>query len=250
MSLTLKVDGRTKRGLAWKELIACGKPANQGAIVSNKICSNCNITPDFDKQVIKCMKCNLSFHVDCLLMPITEEYVKHISENPSMWWVCLSCVSAKSSDGPVNTHNEVSHNSATYDIVLQNSLSKFKKEMLTLVSETIDQKFKTSADTAKITKHNGEISQPDHDANYNVNWPTSHTVASKRNDTNTTGLPNPAVLNSTERHVLLLDPKDDNDVKKDNSFNKETISNVNKAIHGINVNFCKVKSSGVVALGF
>ena len=52
-----------------------------------------------------------------------------------------------------------------------------------------------------------------------------------------------------KKHVLLLDPSDPDVVKKVD-YRKKTVNDVNKAIHGINVNFCSVKKSGVVALGF
>ena len=124
----LKLDGRTARGRSWKELSANGKPINQGALISNKICSHCNETPDPQSHTIKCMKCDLSFHITCLLKPVTEEEVKRISENPSMWWFCLNCISAKSSD---ITAAQPFHSTPS-DVQLQTNLASFKKDVLEL----------------------------------------------------------------------------------------------------------------------
>ena len=57
-------------------------------------------------------------------------------------------------------------------------------------------------------------------------------------------------VTDAEKCVLILDPKDTNALTENPGFNKKTVSNVNKAIHGINVDFCKVKKSGAVAIGF
>ena len=78
-TVTLKLDGRTSRGHAWKEMSKSGKALNQGALHSNKLCSNCNETPDFDKECIKCMKCNHVFHAKCVLKPLVENDIKTIA---------------------------------------------------------------------------------------------------------------------------------------------------------------------------
>ena len=62
MSMQLKLDGRTGRGRIWKELSSCGDPVNQGVIIFGKACSHCNQRPDIEKEVVRCMKCNNSFH--------------------------------------------------------------------------------------------------------------------------------------------------------------------------------------------
>ena len=140
MAMLLKLDGRTSRGRLWKDLNTCGKPMNQGIILGGKMCANCNQAPDFDKEVIKCMKCNHPFHAKCMHLPISEESVKSFSENPSMWWFCLSCVSVKSAESSIN-NNQISESSSVQsDIILQTTLSTFKKDMLNLISETIDRK--------------------------------------------------------------------------------------------------------------
>ena len=105
------------------------------------MCSHCNQAPDADKEVIKCMKCNHSFHINCMHLPISEDVVKVISDNPSMWWFCLSCVSVKSSD--TLSSNEMNENGTVQpEVILQSTLTSFKKEVLTLISETIDRKLK------------------------------------------------------------------------------------------------------------
>ena len=230
MSLTLKVDGRKKRGLAWTKLNTCGKAVNQGAIVSNKVCSNCNKSPDFDKQVIKCMKCNLSFHIDCLLMPITEADVKQISENPSMWWFCLSCVSTKTGETPVNAANE--NNNGPLDVMLQNTLSNFKKEMLVLVGETIEQKLKKSGGNTYVPAES--ITRNVHTENViSTSNIFSHTDFPAFNDPINEELNGVDVVKNVtdaEKCVLILDPKDTitNALTENPGFNKKTVSNVKK----------------------
>ena len=53
----------------------------------------------------------------------------------------------------------------------------------------------------------------------------------------------------TEKHVLLLKPNTD-EVMGSKSAKTSSLSSINHAISGINVNFCSVKKSGVVAIGF
>ena len=250
MTLTLKLNGRTVRGRCWKDLSISGKPINQGAILSGKICSNCNQAPDFDKEVIKCMKCDHSFHVKCLLLPISEDDVKNISENPSMWWFCLSCTSVKSTD---STYSSTSENiTVPSDVLLQKELTTFKKDMLNLIGETIDRKFKDQRATHTNLAVNSSAKEKSEIARKNNAWsnsPITHDSeypALSNNMTENHQLINKGVA---KKHVLLLDPADPEMVKSDN-FKKRTVQNVNKAIHGINVNFCNVKKSGVVAIGF
>ena len=133
MAMALKPDGRSRRGRCWKEWNTCGKPINQGVILGGKMCSQCNQDPDNDKEVIKCMKCCHLFHSTCLHMPISEETMKVLSKNPSLWWFCLTCVTIGSTDSV--TSSEIGEgNSGNSDIILQTTLTSFKKEMLTSIS--------------------------------------------------------------------------------------------------------------------
>ena len=239
MSVTLKLDGRTKRGITWKEMNASGNPINQGIIVGGKCCSNCNQLPDVEKQVISCMKCNHSFHVHCLLVPITEANVKEFSENPSMWWFCLNCVATKSGDGLGAISTVLENTPVPSDVLLKTTLASFKKEMLMLVSETIDRKFNEPPNSS--VKGKPPVKSAWNNAPPPCNKPAATNEPSteefKQNNSN------------KEKHILILDANDSTDITADN-FNKSTVQNVSKAIEGINADFCKVKKSGVVTLGF
>ena len=254
MAMLLKLDGRTSRGRLWKDLNTCGKPMNQGIILGGKMCSNCNQAPDFDKEVIKCMKCNHPFHAKCMHLPISEESVKSFSENPSMWWFCLSCVSVKSAESSIN-NNQISESSSVQsDIILQTTLSTFKKDMLNLISETIDRKFNDSNCAIQDSRGNAmeKIKSPPAQGNawskvkhISPSLPVSEYPVLNSSHQEQTDINN----SKKEKHVLLLDPSDP-EVVNSVDFKKKTVHSVNKAIHGINVNFCSVKKSGVVALGF
>lgn len=245
----LKIDGRTKRGLSWKEMKTSGKPINQGVIVGGKCCSLCHKAPDFEKDVIKCMKCNLQFHTPCLLQPIQEEHLKIISENPSFWWFCLECVSAKPNDAQNTVQPDVSANIST-DVLLQSTLQTFKKEMLQLVSETIDHKLKDFPKTG---------TEPAKSDNTSNSWPklrpayASVTGESSGKSPPPPGGPPPRQEKSKntkpDNHVLVLEPKETCDASS-KGFNKATMKDVNAAISGINVNFCKTKNTGAVTIGF
>ena len=256
MAMVLKLDGRNKQGRCWKELNTCGKPINQGAIIGGKMCSNCNQCPDFEKQVIKCMKCNHSFHIECLLIPINEEYVQNISQNPSMWWFCLSCMSVKLNDAA--SDNQMSESTTTMqpDILLQNTLTTFKKDMLTLITETIDRKFNDFNKASHVIANTHDTAIPPENENKNA-WSNCDPAPQSLPSTEYPVLGADANNNENpeskkvEKHVLLLEPSGSGaEVVKAADFKKRTVQNVNKAIRGINVNFCSVKKSGVVAIGF
>ena len=251
MSLTLKLDGRNGRGRCWRELSACGKPINQGALLSGKVCSHCNQQPDTEKHVIKCMKCNVPFHISCLLKPLTEDHVCLISDNPSMWWFCLNCMSTKSTEAACLTTASDLSASPPSDALLSSTLMTFKKDMLTLISETIDKKLENKC-TVPLNANTVQESCPSNVWGVNTTQPFTPS-----NETRTTPHPKAngvhkerkKLSNPSKKHVLLLDPNNTELVSSDN-YKKITLQDVNKAITGVNVNFCKVKKSGIVALGF
>ena len=246
VSSVLKLDGRSARGRSWKKLSGCGKPVNQGALVNNTICSHCNATPDANKNtVIKCMGCNLAFHTTCLLMPITENAVKCIAENPSMWWFCLNCISVKSGDSQTFPHSSEGAVSTPTDVLLQNNLSSFKKEMLLLIGETIDRKFQESNNAKRPSSEQPQNAWKDGDSSKLFQSGNSNVL-----EVNTGS--DPPLRKTAPKHILLLDPKSKKgNTKSDGTgTNKTTMRNVSNAINDINVDFCNVNQSGVVALGF
>ena len=95
MSGLLKLDGRTAKGKKWKELLDSGQSLKQGIVISSKLCSHCNRTPDMKTETVKCMSCSNVYHCPCLLVPLKPDYVKDISENPCLFWFCFECISLK-----------------------------------------------------------------------------------------------------------------------------------------------------------
>ena len=218
MSINLKLDGRNKRGRCWKELTSCGKPVNQGAIISGKVCSSCNQSPDMEKQTVKCMKCNGLFHISCLLKPITEHDAIQIAENPCMWWFCLSCMSVKSGDSSsINMSPETT--AIPSDVLLHRTLTTFKKDVLTLIGETIDRKLQESS--VVTGERNAEVSSTGHSTSQgawgNAIQPIIPFPSDGTTSDNSAALNNVSTPSNTpsEKHVLILDPNDSNAVNSD-----------------------------------
>ena len=256
MSIALKLDGRTSRGISWNKHKNCGLPVNQGVLASNRCCSKCHVIPDTE-ETIKCMKCNHLFHTKCLLKPLEESEVKAIASNPSLWWFCLDCICLKSGDG--SSRSDADNMTVPSDVTLHNTLAAFKKEMLTLVGETIEKKLQDNnakSNSKSATCSNILPSESTADAG-NPAALLSGTGAWKLplpvqiSDTNAIECfeKPPLKSSATEKHVVILDPNDSNYVN-DNGNKKNALKLVNNAVEGINVNFCKMKDSGVVALGF
>ena len=168
MNTTLKLDGRTVRGRQWKDLHDSGQPLKQGILLSKKACSKCNETPD-EEAIIECMCCHQRFHLLCLLKPVDKSFVELVAENPSVWWYCLGCLSFKSSESVMSNNNDTNTDgSMVSDVVLHNTLMNFKKDILTLVSETMDHKLSalpsliTASNTKKTSTENALSLPADH----------------------------------------------------------------------------------------
>ena len=260
--MALKLDGRTVRGRQWKEISNCGKPLKQGVLLPTKSCSFCHEAPDIEKETIQCMCCHSYFHISCLIKPLSEEFLNLVSTNPSIWWYCLGCLSSKSSAIQTSNAEHLPDGSMDFnDVVLQTTLMNFKSDVLTLVSETMENKFKSISALLKSERANKIQSPNVNTAPMKVNSspPVSQSawgnfgVASNgiASDNISSETPHPEVKEgkSTEKHVLLLQPNSV-EVMGSTSAQKSSISSINHAISGINVNFCSVKKSGVVAIGF
>ena len=264
-TVALKLDGRTCRGHAWKELSKSGKALNQGVLHSNKMCSNCNATPDVEKECIKCMKCNHVFHAKCLLKPLVENELKTIAQNPSLWWFCSGCICLKSGDANNHDNTELG---ATADVILQNTLMVFKKDMLQLVSETIEKKLHnhkaipatTSSNSNTVHENasrNADLSVSVSPASPPVAWgaiPTLDQMAHPKeippHKQTLKCVEHPPRKNAAlKNHVIILEPNDSEYVNNVTS-KKDAMRHVNEAMDDVNVNFCKIKKSGIVALGF
>ena len=259
----LKLDGRTVRGRLWKELQSSGEPLKQGILQSKKICTHCNQTPaDFETEVIECMTCRSYFHSTCLIQPVSEDFLQMLSRNPSVWWHCLGCIScSKSSDhvAMVSVADNCHNGTSPSDVVIKSTLMTFKKEILTLVSETMEKNFQTYAKTTSI-KSSDNKKDPCIDSTQSSQLPTGatntwanvvgansiNTDESKRSSDASKEIANQS---APEKHVLLLEPLHA-DVMSTDDGKKESICSINKAMAGVNVEFCKVRKSGIVAIGF
>ena len=251
------------RGRQWKDLHDSGQPLKQGILLSKKTCSKCNETPD-EEAVIECMCCHQRFHLPCLLKPIDKSFVKLVAENPSVWWYCLGCVSLKSSESVMSNNNGTNTDGSVSDVVMHNTLMNFKKDILTLVSETMDRKLSAlpsliSASNTKRTISEKATSMPSDNAGVPLNSNTvpktwanvssSPILQNQRNDM-------PSLQTAAEippkaqKHVLLLEPKDTNNAVLSKEAKKKSLQDINSAISGVNVEFCTFKKSGLVAVGF
>ena len=262
----LKLDGRTVRGRVWKELQNSGKPLKQGVLLSKKMCSYCNQTPDdFDTDVIECMTCHLQFHTTCLVQPVSEAFVTTVSENPSIWWHCLSCMSCKSNDGVTLPSPESDCQRSTSDVIMQSTLLTFKKDVLTLVGETMDKKLRSFSELFdKAHKSSGnnsaqsmnppaQSSQPswaDMTA-ASINSTTTNVDVSEKTNSSQSRRPDEVTWprKTSEKHVLLLEPLK-SEVMSTVDAKKKSLRSINDAISGVNVEFCSVRKSGIVAIGF
>ena len=253
--MVLKLDGRTLRGRKWKELNASGSPLKQGALLGKKLCTKCNATPDLEREAIECMSCHLHFHLPCLLEPVSESFIETVSTNPSVYWFCLGCISCKSSNesAPIgNLNDDISDKGMPADVVLTSTLLNFKKDILTLVGETMDTKFKNFA--GLIDKYKNPESNEKSKKDVSEQSYADAVVNSVVQVVDQTSINPPKGQErsaSTERHVLLLEPTElENDCLESTTAKKPSLSLINNAMAGVNVDFCSVKKSGCVAIGF
>ena len=272
----LKLDGRTVRGRLWKEMNTSGKPLKQGVLLNKTTCSNCHVAPDVEDITIECMSCHLTFHTSCLLIPVSEQFVKDIAINPSIWWFCPACVTCKSGDTNTDVPiNMVESNSVGSDVIMKNTLMTFKKDILELVSETMDNKFKKFANLIDNNNDNRKTANPDQVKNMvNITDPAVVTKENKawgepsrsiiQSRISTNDFPSisqsngqnkdkvdkvQAPIQKSEKHVLILEPSDDNNLRSEEN-KKRDINSVYKALSDINVEFCSVRKSGNIAIGF
>ena len=258
----IKLDGRTVRGRLLKDLQSCGKPLKQGALISKKVCSKCNESPD-QKEIIECMRCHDPFHITCLLNPISETFLDLVSTDPSVWWFCLGCMSAKSNAHPSFSVDLSQENNLTTDLVLTSTLMNFKQDMLKLVAETIDAKLKvlpSPVPTNKVNKSavDSNAIQPSAKFSGKPNNAVSFAQILSENEQSQRSTVNSGLQDQAnkghghdekQKHVLLLEPKDVENVKSSEG-KKISMQNINNAFSDVNVEFCSFKKSGLVAVGF
>ena len=260
MNPLLKIDGRTVRGRKWKDWSASGVPLKQGALLSKKMCSQCKTSPDLEKEVIECMCCHVHFHLPCLLEPLPKSFLETVSSNPSIYWFCPGCLTCKSNhESPAGDLTDVDNasNLIPTDVVLKSTLLSFKKEILTLVGETIENKFKGFTGLVENTQHLRSNNSHMQD-NKLIKLPTYANMASaiQKNDglENTDMHSNPPKdekrSKTSEKHVLILEPTEGIETTSELVAKPPSLSLINDAIDGVNVDFCSVKKSGRIAIGF
>ena len=266
MSSLLKLDGRTVRGRLWKELNNSAKALKQGILLSKKMCSHCNETPSADEETIECMSCHSFFHTVCLLKPVNETFLNLIATNPSVIWFCPACVGCKTSDAAADGLDVAGGSDANLgtNVIMQNTLLSFKRDILALVGETIENKFKCFSDIADQHGRSDPHTNPD-SVIVNPVEPDSTEVITKSYSTVASNFanaqqrpPNFSHQNETdvtppamkpEKHVLLLKPTNEESMST-TAEKKKSLNSVYRAVTDINVEFCSIKKSGVIAMGF
>ena len=264
MSTVLKLDGRTVRGRIWKDLNTCGKTLKQGILLNKVLCSFCNHKPDAETEVITCMNCNSAFHISCLLKPVSERFLNVIAENPSVFWFCPACIGCKSGDNG-NNDTDIAYSSTDGDIVrsnviMQSTLMSFKHDILKLVGETIDNKFKNFSNPAcsKAVTSGNDGAQQNNNSNTVNDKKTYSKALSGTPTVQSQPFVHPPVENKShpvqsgkklEKHVLLLKRNDEFSTSSEYD-EKQSLNSVYKAVTNVNIEFCSVKKSGTIAIGF
>ena len=268
MSMVLKLDGCKVRGRLWKELNTCGKPLKQGILMSKKMCSYCNETPDTATEVIECMSCHSSFHTTCLLKPVSETFLKMTLENPSVFWFCPACISCKSADSAADVQSaDENENNMGTNVIMQSTLLNFKKDILQLVSETMDKKLNalssvvnSKSESKKVHQINADsiessaktwqaMSNIQHDSTPTTVSQTEYPPLGENSDVLPSGKNATLPTKKQDKHVLLLKPSNGSNVTT-KAEQKKSLNAVYRAVTDVNVEFCSVKSSGVIAMGF
>ena len=261
MSTLLKLDGRTARGRLWKELNTSGKPLKQGVLLNKTVCSYCNQTPDAGKETINCMSCHSVFHITCLLKPVSASFLEVIADNPSVFWCCPACIGCKSGEVNSNDSGTADNSMAGVDVMLQNTLLTFKRDILTLVGETMDDKLKSlsnAVNKSSISNTDENVVLQMNDRRIDTAKKSYGEVLSGVPGAKTQPVTRPPAENITsdapsskkpEKHILLLKPTDQIDTSSAIE-QKNSLNTVYKTVTDINVEFCSVKKSGTIAIGF
>lgn len=259
MSDILKLDGRTARGRQWKELNNCGKPLKQGVLEANKKCSHCALITDDDGVIVKCQSCYHDFHSPCLIKPVTNEFVLIMSENPSVFWFCPGCLSSKSAESTVCGKSSAAEGNLPSDVILQTTLMNFKRDILSLVSETIENKLNKISSLPT----NNLPAEKEKPPNVSKQTALNKTVRSYANVTKEDGgdvasaftnQKTDSVIehkkSTAEKHIILLKPKESSVTNTDEGKKKSLHAIGNAIGTDVNVEFCSIQKSGLVAVGF
>jgi hypothetical protein len=228
------------------------------------MCSHCNETPSVDEETIECMSCHSSFHTVCLLKPVDETFLDLIATNPSVFWFCPACFGCKTSDAAAYVDVAGGSDANLGTNVMQNTLLSFKRDILSLVGETIENKFKCFSNSAdqhgRSDPHTNPVVviddsvEPDSTEAITKTYSTvASNFASAQQQPpnfshqNETDVKPPAM--KPEKQVLLLKPTNEESMST-TAEKKKSINSVYQAVTDINVEFCSIKKSGVIAMGF
>ena len=150
------------------------------------------------------------------------------------------------------------------DVMMQNTLMTFKRDILKLVGETMENKLKSFSDlisqqSRPVAHTESAINVPHaHQSNTGVTKAYNKAVSTAPNshsEPQPTDFPHLNDVYATpparksEKHVLLLKPTNEESMSTA-SEKKKSLNSVYKAVTDINVEFCSVKKSGVIAIGF
>ena len=255
-SSLLKLDGRTTKGRNWKEHFDSGTPLKQGLVISSKLCSHCNETPDIKLDTVKCMKCSNVYHYPCLLYPLKQEYIKDLSENPCLWWYCLDCLSIKNdNEKSANTTND-NENEFVKKSDLSCIMNYIKKSMSDLKSH-VDSKLEKVAShkaspslTNVINNNSPELNMhATYAKQVSANIPTIDNVISSQlgvtdKESGKSKADYSQPMHDNSNHVVLLKPN----VGKQTSC-LEIMKLINSSVQGLEIEYCRPRKSGIIALG-
>ena len=80
MTISLKLDLRKPRGKSLQKALDDFPLAITSGAMHDKNCSNCNETVSSENSV-KCCKCKVEYHVQCLTIPLPPDFAQLLMEN-------------------------------------------------------------------------------------------------------------------------------------------------------------------------
>ena len=267
MSSVLKLDGRTAKGKRWKEYLDSGQKLKQGILISSKLCSHCNTYPDIKAETVKCMSCGDLYHCPCILSPLNLDHVKDISENPSLLWCCLDCLSLKNDNDrstSANPGNEFIRKSDLEHLMrfVGNAVSKLKTDIVNHVDSKIESAICENmppSHSVAVAKQNDNTVLIDEANIISTFADVAKTIPLNSNVTRrNTALPQATTENTARQNALshmhfkydnsnnivILKPKEGKQIKPCD----ETIKMINSSVQGLGIDYCRPRQSGAIAL--
>ena len=100
-NLSLNANDDITKSQVFTETISNNDFSQTGLVTDSK-CSDCNKASIPIDCVVSCGCCSKHYHITCVNHPVHYDTAAVIRENPSLWWVCLTCASSKSSGNSVS----------------------------------------------------------------------------------------------------------------------------------------------------